>query len=483
MPPAPARQSALVARLAGRLAAPVLETHISWVLLAGELAYKVKKAVRLPFVDYGTLERRRACCEEEVRLNGRLAPALYLGVSRITGSEPQPLIDGPGDVLEYAVRMRRFPAGALFAEQLAAGTLAPAQVDALAALLGDFHEQAPVADAGSGFGTPHGRAQVALAALEGAADVADAAQSRQLRDWLDREAGALQSLWQVRLAAGRVREGHGDLHLDNVISLDGAVAAFDGIEFDPALRWIDVMDDLAFAMMDFDARGRADLGWRLLNGWLDRTGDHAALPALRFSLVYRALVRAQVEHLRGAARSAEARHYFDAALRWSGPPAPSLCITHGLPGSGKTFQSQRLLERRGAIRLRSDVERKRLFGLGMLDNSRERGIDLYTAAATTKTYAHLFATARMLLLAGFAVVLDAAFLRQDERAAAAALASDLAVPFSILDCQAPPEVLRRRLAARQRDASEADAQVLERLASSAEPLSGDEQALVAPLPD
>jgi hypothetical protein len=313
--------------------------------------------------------------------------------------------------------------------------------------------------------------------------VADAAHTRQLRDWLEHEAATLQSLWQVRLAAGRVREGHGDLHLDNVVSLDGAVAAFDGIEFDPALRWIDVLDDLAFPVMDFEARGRADLAWRLLNGWLDRSGDHAGLPALRFALVYRALVRAQVEHLRGAARAAAARNYVDAALRWIRPPAPSLCITHGLPGSGKTFQSQRQLERRGAVRLRSDVERKRLFGLGMLENSRERGIDLYTAAGTARTYAHLFATARMVLLAGFPVVLDAAFLRRDERAAAAALAGDLKVPFSILDCQAAPAVLRQRLSARQHDASEADVQVLERLADSAEPLSAAEQACIEPPPD
>jgi predicted kinase len=198
--------------------------------------------------------------------------------------------------------------------------------------------------------------------------------------------------------------------------------------------------------------------------------------------VYRALVRAQVEQLRGPARAAQARNYFEAALRWIRPPAPSLCITHGLPGSGKTFQSQRLLERHGAIRLRSDVERKRLFGLGMLEDSRERGMALYTADATARTYAHLFATARMVLLAGFPVVLDAAFLRRDERAAAAALARDLQVPFSILDCQAPTDVLRQRLAARQRDASEADVQVLDRLAAVAEPLTGDELPLAAAPP-
>ena len=479
----PSAAAELVARLAAALPAQLIETHISWVLLAGDLAYKIKKPVRLPFVDYATLAARRACCEEEVRLNTRLAPTLYLGVSRITGGEGAPQVDGDGPVLEYAVRMRRFPAGALFSEQLAAGTLGAERVDALAALLGEFHEQAPAATADSGFGTAARRRDAALAALAGAAAVACAAERDQLRAWLEREAAALAPLWQARLGSGRVREGHGDLHLDNVVSLNGAVAAFDGIEFDPALRWTDVVDDLAFAVMDFAARGRADFAWRLLDGWLERTGDFAGMPALRCALAYRALVRAQVEHLRGPARAAEARLYVDAALGWTRPAAPHLCITHGLPGSGKSFRSQRLLERPGAIRLRSDVERKRLFGLGPLEASREHGIDLYTSEATRRTYEHLSATARLLLRAGFPVVLDAAFLRRDERDAARALARELGVPFSILDCQAPPEVLRQRLLARRHDASEADVSVLERLQRAAQPLGVDEIALVVPAPD
>ena len=469
---------ALVKTLARVLRAELVETHISWVLLTGNNAYKIKKPVLLPFVDYGTLQARRHFCEEELRLNRRLAPSLYLGVTRITGTHRAPALDGPGPVLEYAVRMRRFAQGALFGEQLEAGTLAGRDIDRLALLLADFHGRLASADLANGFASAERRRTVAVAALEGARPLASQAEQAQLQAWLETEAAVLAPLWTLRQKDGHVRECHGDLHLDNLVSLDGGVAAFDCIEFDPALRWIDVLDDIAFPVMDFSARGRRDFAFRLLNQWLDRTGDHAALPALRFSLVYRALVRAQVEHLRGAGHEAAARRYLETALSWARPGQPRLFITHGLPGAGKTFESQRVLEREGAIRLRSDVERKRLFGLGMLEDSRARGLDLYSQDATARTYAQLFATARVALQAGYPVILDAAFLRCAERMQALALARELGVPFSIVDCDAPPHVLRERLLARQGDASEADIAVLDRLRSAAEPLAGEELGFV-----
>jgi uncharacterized protein len=468
--------SLLVHALAAQLPAEVIATHISWVLLTAGLAYKIKQPVRLPFVDYSTLARRRHCCEEEVRLNGRLAPSLYLGVERITGSAAAPRLGGAGPAIEYAVRMRRFAAGALFGEQLAAGTLQPSHVDALATLLARFHEQAAVAKTDGSFGDVPRRRAVAVAALDGSRRLADREQRAQLREWLERASAALAPLWRARLQRGRVRECHGDLHLDNVLVLADGVAAFDGIEFDPALRWIDVVDDLAFAVMDFGARGRADFGWRLLDGWLAVTGDHDGVPALAFASVYRALVRAEVELMRG--RPDAARRYFDAALEWTRRPAPTLTITHGLPGSGKTYDSQRLLERTGAIRLRSDVERKRLFGLTMFADSRGSGVELYTPETTARTYTQLCDIARGLLQAGWPVIIDAAFLRRDERRAAQQVATDLRVPFAILHCEAPAELLRRRVAARTGDASEADIAVLARLEAAAEPLDAAEQALV-----
>lgn len=463
----------LVQALASSLNAELIETHISWVLLTADIAYKIKKPVKLPFVDYASLEARRHFCEEEVRLNRRLAPGLYLGVAHVADSPGGPRIDGPGTLLDYAVRMKRFPHGALFSEKLAAGRLHSADVDALAGLLADFHSRAnPTAN---GFASCKRRRAVALAALEGAAPLARPGEQAALQTWLEAKASLLAPAWARRLDAGFVRQCHGDLHLDNVIALPTGVAAFDCIEFDPALRWIDVIDDIAFPVMDFCARGRADFAFRLLNGWLDRTGDHAGLPMLRFAAVYRALVRAQVAQLRGGDASAMARRYFESAMAWTKAPQRRLVITYGLPGSGKTFESQRLLERERAIRIRSDVERKRLFGLEMLDNSRAKGVDLYTADATQRTYERLFELARVGLQAGYPVVLDAAFLRRDERDAARDLARELKVPFSILACEAPPQVLRSRLAARRDDASEADAAVLERLQASAEPLGTDER--------
>jgi aminoglycoside phosphotransferase family enzyme len=473
----------LVTTLARSLGAELITTHISWVLLAAQTAYKIKKPVHLPFVDYSTLPARRHFCEEEVRLNRRLAPGLYQGVTSITGTSASPGIDGAGPVLEYAVRMRRFPPGALFSERIAVGTLDEQDVDELAALLAGFHESAPRAAAADGFSGADQRRRIALAALEGARPWAGEAALAALQTWLRAEADALAPLWTSRRAGGFVRECHGDLHLANLVRLEDGVAAFDGIEFDPALRWIDVLDDVAFVVMDLAAHRRQDLCFRFLNGWLDRTGDHAGLPALRFSVVYRALVRAQVEHMRSAG-SAAARRYLATALAWTQPGNPRLAIMNGLPGSGKTWVSQRLLEQQGAIRLRSDVERKRLHGLCMQDSSRARGLNLYNADATVRTYGQLFSMARVALQAGYPVILDAAFLHRTERDQAHALARGLGVPYSIVHCEAPLSVLRQRLLTRRGDASEADLGVLAQLSPGAEALAVDELPfLQTPVPD
>ena len=472
----------LVHTLASTLGAQLVETHISWVLLAGERAYKIKKPVKMPFVDYATLQARRHFCEEELRLNRRLAATLYLGVTRITGKAGAPQLDGAGPVREYAVCMRRFAAGALFSERLEAGILSAEDVDKLASVLADFHGRAPRATAASGFASAGERRASALAALEGVRSLANEAAQVALRTWLEAQAAVLAPLWAARAADGHVRECHGDLHLGNVVTFEGETIAFDCIEFDPTLRWIDILDDVAFVVMDFAAHGRRDFALRFINAWLDHTGDHEALPALRFAIVYRALVRAQVESLRGELRTSTARRYLETALSWAGPGQPRLFITHGLPGSGKTLGSQRLLEAQGAIRLRSDVERKRLFGLGPNQDSHASGLKIYGTKDSERTYARIFALARIALQAGYPVVLDAAFLRRAERDQALALARALQLPFSILECTAPLRLLRARILARKDDASEADAAVLAHLHTVAKPLAGEELAYVRDMP-
>jgi uncharacterized protein len=464
----------LVDTLARRLDARLVETHISWVLLARDCAYKLKKPLRLPFLDYSSLELRRHYCEEEVRLNRRLAPSLYLGVSRVTGPREAPEFDGGGETLDYAVRMRRFPDGALFSERAAAGTLMPADVDRLAQSLAEFHRGAPPVTGPAGSALLAGRAR---AALQGCTDLLPASERKALAAWIDAQEAVVAPLWQARRASGHARECHGDLHLANLLEIDGKVAAFDCIEFDDALRCIDVIEDVAFAQMDLAVRASSALSARFINAWLERIGDYEGVAGLRLSLVYRALVRAMAEHLRVTGGNAALR-YAAEALAWSRCAAPHLVITHGLPGSGKTFASQQLLEREGAIRIRADVERKRLHGLDMLASSGAHGIEIYTGDATRRTYDRLFALACIALQAGWPVILDAAFLKRDERSAARALAAAEGVPFAILACEAPEDVLQDRLRSRQGDASEADLAVLEKLRAVAEALDAGECAFL-----
>lgn len=476
-----------------RWSARLIETHISWVLLDGTHAWKVKKPVHLPFLDARTTATRRALCEAECTLNQRLAPRLYLDVRNITGSPDEPGIDGTGPALSPVLRMQQFPPGCLFTEQLAAGTLADADIDRLAHRLAAFHRAAPVAPAERAWGTAEQRAAALTEALGSLAQVAveHTARVAALQCWVTQAIEPLRPVWQARHAAGHIRECHGDLHLANLIRLpDGEVTAFDCIEFDPALRWIDPITDIAFPVMDLAAHGRADLGWRLLNAWLDETGDHAGVAVLRADLVYRATVRALVARLRTQDAPPDALpdgpDYLALAERLAHHAPPTLTITHGLSGSGKSHQALRLLQVTGAIRLRADVERKRLFGLPAQARSQDHvpgGI--YTAEATQRTYAHLMDGAAKLLQAGWPVILDAAFLRRAERVACRALADQHGARFRILHCEAPPAVLQQRLAhraAQGQDPSEADAGVLAQQQAWAEPLTADELPSVMPPP-
>lgn len=484
-PTPPAQASALIHRLCLHLETfhgervTLVETHISWVVLVGTLAYKVKKPVCLPFLDFSTLAARRACCEAELRLNRRLAPTVYLDVVAIHGPAEAPSLAGEGEPLEYALRMRRFAPGALLSERWAAGDLQADHLLQLARRIAAFHQAAPAAAADSPFGTPQANAQAARQALQ-AIEALRPGLTGTLRAWLDTQAQALHPLWAQRRGEGHVREGHGDLHLGNTVLLDdGEATAFDCIEFDPALRWIDVLNDAGFLVMDLLAHQRTDLAFLFLNAYLDHTGDHEGLPLLRFYMVYRALVRTEVGLIRQAQgdegdANPGPHDYAALARRLAAAGDPRLLITHGLPGSGKTFVSQRLLACAGAIRLRSDVERKRLAGLAPLEDSHAHGLDLYGSEAKARTYARLHALARTALTAGYPVIVDAAFLRRRERDEFAALANELGVPFTILDCTASPQTLRDRVRARAvsgSDASEADEAVLAQLQADDEALN------------
>jgi hypothetical protein len=477
------------------IAARIVQTHISWVVLAGAFAWKLKKPVSFGFLDFSSPARRRQACDEEVRLNRRLAPSLYLAVVPVYGAPDGPTLAAPepddGEAaglppIDWAVKMNRLPDGALASERLAAGTLEPAHLAALALRLDTFHRAAPVAGPDSPYGRPEAIRDDALRALDALAALvppADAAACARLRARLVARAVELAPRWAARRRDGRVREGHGDLHLDNVLIADAGVTAFDCIEFDASLRWIDTASDVAFLVMDLLARGRDDLAWGFLDDHLQAGGDVGALGVLRFYIAQRAIVRALVSVLRArggtagaAGASPTAGRYLDLAQSALQGPGPRLAITHGLPGSGKSWVARALLERTGAVRLRSDVERKRMAGLAALDDSRQAG-DLYAASVGEATYERLAALARDALLAGWPTLVDAAFLRRAQRDRFRELAAGLGVPFAIIDCDAPMAVLRERVAARRvrgDDASEADEAVLEALVRTHEPIAADE---------
>ena len=491
------------AGFAGRLLSPeryphpapaveLLETHISWVLLAGDYAYKIKKPVSLGFVDFSTLASRRFYCEEELRLNRRTAPDLYLAVVPITGTPEEPAMDGSGEAFEYAVKMRRFPQEALLDRVARAGALSAAQVEAFARSVAAFHAGVARAGPEGAFGSPPeilAEAVDNFAQLELMDTLGDTREARQaLASWTLREYNRLEPLFARRKHDGFVRECHGDLHLGNVALLDGLPVAFDAIEFNESFRWIDVMSEVAFPVMDLVHHGLDGLASRFVDAYLDATGDFAGLGALRFYLVYRAMVRAKVSCIRAhqpgispgdRERSAAAyRGHLDLARRLSRPGRPAIVAMHGLSGSGKTTISAGLVEALGAVRLRSDVARKRLRGLEALARTGSApGAGLYAPEVDRDTYGRLASLAREVLDAGYPVVVDAAFLKRAWRGMFRELARGRHVPFVLAACSAPEEALRERVARRERegrDASEAGLAVLERQVAKLEPLGADE---------
>jgi aminoglycoside phosphotransferase family enzyme/predicted kinase len=472
----------------------VLQTHISWVVLTGPYAYKIKKPVNLGFVDFSTLAQRHFFCQEELRLNRRLAPQLYIEVVALYGTPERPQFHGQGAPIEYAVKMAQFVQDTLLSQLIAVGQLQVSHIDRLAHEVSAFHARIATADPRSHFGTPEAIYQPVQENFQHLFDTIDdpvrQARAKTLEAWCQRTFDARRPTFVARKRDGFVRECHGDMHLGNMLLLDDAVVIFDCLEFNEDLRWIDVASDVAFLTMDLEDRGRPDLAHRFLNGYLEATGDYGLLGLLPFYLTYRATVRAKVAGLRlgqshlSPEEAAQVREafgsYFDLAERYTRPSRPRLLITHGLSGSGKTFTTQQVVEATGAIRLRSDVERKRLFGLSPLERSTDHNnLNLYTPDVTQRTYARLAQQAARVVEAGFTVVVDATFLKRAQRDAFRHLAAQLGVLCTILEFRAPEERLRHRVAQRSAqadDASEADLAVLPGQFAALEPLTAEEQA-------
>ena len=469
-----------------------LETHISLILLTGEFAYKIKKPLDLGFLDFTTLEKRQYFCQEELRLNRRLAPELYLDVVKITGSPEQPVIGGEGEAIEYAVKMRQFNQESMADQVLARGGFTIEHIDVLAKGVAVFHGAAEVAGPGVRFGNPDSVLDPAIQNFDQIGYLienrADLDRLARLKQWTEQSFNQRLADFTARKENGFIRECHGDMHLGNIVVVEDTPILFDCIEFSEDFRWIDVMSEVAFLMMDLIDRQRSDLAWRFLNTYLEYTGDFEGLGLLTFYLVYRGMVRAKIAAIRGSQKGIDGdelhrnmesfRKYLSLAESFIQPASPVVIIMHGLSGSGKSTLAANLAGVLPAVRVRSDVERKRLFGLAPLDESKS-GINagIYTGDATAVTYQRLADILKMIVGAGFSGIADATFLKQNQRQKLIDTAVYLKVPYVILSAAAPVNLLRDRVQQRKQagaDAAEADIAVLERQLQSQEFLTPKE---------
>jgi len=356
----------------------LLETHISWVILTGSYAYKIKKPIKLEFLDFSSLKQRKFFCDEELRLNRRWASELYLDVVPICGSFEKPLVDGTGSPIEYAVKMLQFPQNAQLDAQLDAGLLNDADMIELAEMIARQHSMAAVCTQPSAKVAFESVRHPMLQNLEHLKQHISRDELQRLSSWTSKNLRVLQTSLIKRQKDGFIRECHGDLHLRNLVRLRSGIAAFDCVEFSADLRNIDVISDVSFLVMDLIARERQDLAYLFINRYLECSGDYDGMSVFGLYYVYHALIRAKIAAIRSIERTDEVdrqrdleemAHCCSVACNWVEPRQPRLIAMHGFSGSGKTVLSQQLIPRLPAIRVRSDIERKRRYGLEETERS------------------------------------------------------------------------------------------------------------------
>ena len=450
----------------GGVAPDEVRTHSARIFLAGDRAVKLKRAVRYDYLDFSTPDRRRAVLDRELALNRGMAPTIYDRVAAVTrGPDGRLRLEGDGPAVDHVLLMHRFPAGAELSAIAAAGRLDRPLAEALGSVVACYHAAAePRAEDGAEL---IGEIVEELAhAFAGMTAELGAAAVSAYEAALRRAFAAAAARLSARGRAGRVRRCHGDLHLRNLVLIDGAPVPFDALEFDERLGTCDVAYDLAFLVMDMLHRGLAPQANATLASWLDVSGDTGALGPLLLFLSIRAAIRAMVAvQTRGgtgdARLVAEARAYLAEAAAFLSPAPARLVAVGGLSGSGKTTLARAIAPgigpAPGAVHLRSDTERKAMRGVAPLTRLPPAA---YAPAVSAEVYDRLIARAAAILGEGHGVVLDAAFLDPAQRARARACAAAAGVAFAGIWLAAPPEVLSARIAARHNDASDADLAVL-----------------------
>lgn len=467
----------------------LIQTHISWVFLVGSYAYKLKKPVAFPFLDYSTLAKRQQYCLEEQERNRKWAGDLYVEIVGIHGELGGLSLGAPQADVEWAIKMHRFSQDDCLLLQAQKGPLPSEWIDDLAKHLVQTHQDARVLDKESAWGKSDSLEkqfdQCFIDAAAASQKMNRGLDTDKLREELYCILANSEPILLRRRDQGYIRECHGDLHLSNIIRWRGHTVGFDAIEFNPDFYWIDVWNDVAFTVMDLDWRSQGKAASRLINFYAEGSGDYDGLSVLNLYLAYRALVRARIAALRVLQNNPESivardsitemEGYLKLSQAYFGDPKPQLWITHGVSGSGKSTAMEPMLERQRMIRIRSDVERKRLAGL----KASEAGPpEIYTAEFTQKTYVHCMELAKKVLKAGFSVIIDATFLKHWQRSLALQLSEELSVPFHIATFTAPVDELLRRVRLRRGDASDADEEVVRQQLTKQEPLLVDEMRYV-----
>ncbi|MCP2727154.1 bifunctional aminoglycoside phosphotransferase/ATP-binding protein [Limnofasciculus baicalensis] len=467
----------------------MLQTHISYVLLTGDFAYKIKKPVNFGFLDFSTIAQREHFCHEEIRLNQPNAPEIYLDVLAITQEGNRFILGGTSEAVEYAVKMCQFPQSSLLSTMFEEGMLTEVQMEELGKTVAHFHSKCKTSDYIRSFGEVakirefiKDNYQHTLKYIGGSQTQE---QYEETKAFSDRFFAEQAELLAQRRDNNFIRECHGDLHLRNICLWHNKIQLFDCIEFNEPFRFVDVMYDVAFTVMDLEARGRKDLGNAFLNTYLEQTGDWSGLQVLPLYLSRQAYVRAKVTSflLDDSAVSAEAKqeasttaaNYYRLAWNYTKIERGRIILMSGLSGAGKSTVARKLARKLGAIHLRSDAVRKHLAGMPL----EEKGEDtLYTAEMTQKTYNRLLELGILLANQGFTAILDAKYDKQGLRESAIAQAQTHQIPLSILYCTAPMDVLRDRLLSRTGDVSDATADLLASQEAAAEPFTEEEQSLV-----
>jgi len=467
----------------------MLQTHISYIFLTGDYAYKLKKPLDLGFLDFSSLEKRQYYCQQELQLNQPIAPDIYLNVFPITQQHDSLELNGEGEPIEYVLQMCQFPQSALFSEMEKAGQLTESLLAQLGKQVARFHQQAKTNDDIRQFGDPETIKDAIDNNYRHTEKYIGIAQSQQqftdTKAFTDQFFQTYNSLLNYRKDNNFIRECHGDLHLKNICWWQDKIQLFDRIEFNEPFRFVDVLCDVAFTVMDLQFRGCSDLATVFLNNYLDYTGDWEGVPVLPLYLTRQAYVRAKVNSLllddsnvsedEKAQAKQQASQYYRLAWQYTQPQQGRFWMMSGLSGSGKTTVARELAKQFNAIHLRSDAVRKHLAGL---DVEQEGSPEIYRPEMSKQTYDKLLELGTSLASQGWPVILDAKYDRQQFRQAVIEAANEYHFPLQMIHCDAPIEVLRDRVTARQTDISDATASLLEQQQANAEPFTETEQSYV-----